>query len=104
MQTKPNVDRGQNFSSLPSITMIPFLAAGAANSGEVKMRISRGLRLAIKKMGTKGKLAKALGIREQSINRWRAIPRKRVLSIHIATGIPVEDLYDLKSWYDRLRS
>ncbi len=59
--------------------------------------VSRGLRLAIKKMGSKRQLAAALGIREQSINNWKAIPRKRVVSIHKVTGIPIDVLFQVKA-------
>ena len=61
------------------------------------MRISKGLRLAIKKMGTRQALADALGIRIQSMTRWKAIPRRRVMSVHKVTGIPIDLLHQVKA-------
>ena len=60
-------------------------------------RLSKGLRAAIYEAGTKRKLAAAIGIREQSLNKWKDIPRKRIMAVHRATGVPLEilapDLY-----------
>jgi DNA-binding transcriptional regulator YdaS (Cro superfamily) len=56
-----------------------------------------GLRAAIKAAGTKYRLAKSIGIRPQTVQRWRRIPAERVLEIETALLIDREvlrsDLY-----------
>lgn len=65
--------------------------------------MSTGLRLAIREAGIRsgcdprritieGKkwLADGLGIKAQSINDWKRIPRTRLLMVHHLTGIPLE--------------
>ena len=51
-----------------------------------------GVDLAIKRVGTKEILAELLGIKVQSINHWRRVPRGRVMKIHELTGIPLRKL------------
>ena len=67
--------------------------------------MSSGLRFAILKAGElsgcdprayyiRGKywLAEGLGIKVQSLNQWKKIPRNRVMMVHRLTGIPLEKL------------
>ncbi len=76
-------------------------------AGKKKIRAKRdlGLRLAIREAAkragvdpkyheTKGKvaLAEGLGIKVQSLNHWRRVPRDRVMMVHILTGVPLEKL------------
>jgi len=69
-----------------------------------KRRRSKAVRLAIQAAGKlpgpgnpKKKLAAAIGVAEQSINKWTRIPRPRIMAVHRATGLPLEvlapDLY-----------
>ena len=53
-------------------------------------RISKGLRLAIKRAGSVGQLARLLGIQAQSINNWKRVPRHRIMAVEAATGVPKE--------------
>ena len=48
--------------------------------------------LAIERAGGVSRLARALGIRYQSIQIWRRIPADRIVAIEGATGIPREQL------------
>ena len=52
--------------------------------------------MAIKAIGLKA-LAAGLGIREQSINNWRRVPRGRIMQVERLTGVSREllapDLY-----------
>ena len=55
-------------------------------------RIQGALRRAIKQAGGKKALAAALGIREQSINNWRRVPRGRILDVERLSGVSRADL------------
>ncbi len=71
-----------------------------------KRLMDSGLRLAIRaaaiRAGVKEKkwyrsrgkvaLAEGLGIKVQSINAWKRIPRDRVMMVHIVTGLPLSTL------------
>ena len=50
-------------------------------------RIQGALRKALKAAGGRKALAKALGIREQSINNWRRVPRGRILDVERISGV-----------------
>jgi hypothetical protein len=60
-------------------------------------RVSTAVRLAIQAAGSKlpgkgsgkKKLAEAIGVAEQSINKWTKIPRPRIMAVHRATGLPL---------------
>jgi DNA-binding transcriptional regulator YdaS (Cro superfamily) len=54
--------------------------------------MSKGLRQAIDAVGSVHKLARALGIRQQSLWKWREVPTERILDVERATGIPREEL------------
>ena len=54
--------------------------------------VDRGLRLAVRKLGSKAELARQLGITAQSINQWRRIPRKHLALVNHLTGIPMDRL------------
>ena len=66
--------------------------------GSKRARRSAGLTLAINAMPgssytrRKVALAEALGIRVQSLNHWKRVPRARLMAVHRATGISLEDL------------
>lgn len=55
-------------------------------------KISRAVTKAIKAAGSAKALALALGVKEQSVNKWWRIPRNRIAAVHKATGIPLEEL------------
>lgn len=63
---------------------------------KVNTRMQPGLRKAIAAMpgktfgARKRALAEALDISVQSINNWRRVPRKRIVSIERITGVPRE--------------
>lgn len=46
-----------------------------------------GLELAIKAAGSKAALADLLGIRPQSVSKWKKIPISRMLEIEKCTGV-----------------
>lgn len=48
--------------------------------------------MAVAKAGGMHALARALGIKFQSIQKWKKIPAERVLTIEHITGIPREKL------------
>jgi DNA-binding transcriptional regulator YdaS (Cro superfamily) len=50
------------------------------------------LKRAIAKAGGQRALARLLGIREQSLHQWKAVPAHRILDIERVTGIPREEL------------
>jgi len=54
---------------------------------ERRQDIDEGLRLAIKAVGTRYKLAKLLGIWPSSVMRWRTVPTDRILEVERVTGI-----------------
>ena len=66
--------------------------------GSKRARRSAGLTSAINAMpGTsytrrKVALAEALGIRVQSLNHWKRVPRARLMAVHRASGISLEEL------------
>ena len=66
--------------------------------GSKRARRSKGLTLAINAMPgssytrRKVALAEALGIRVQSLNHWKRVPRARLMAVHRSTNIPLEDL------------
>lgn len=50
------------------------------------------LKRAIARAGGMRALGRLLGIREQSISQWKAVPAHRIVAIEAATGIPREEL------------
>jgi DNA-binding transcriptional regulator YdaS (Cro superfamily) len=52
----------------------------------------KGLQRAIEAAGSARKLAKLLGIRQQSVWKWKQIPAHHILTIEAATGVPREEL------------
>lgn len=57
----------------------------------------KGLRKAIKAVGTATNLATMLGIKPMSVSRWKnryqgVVPADRVLQIYTATGVPPHEL------------
>ena len=60
-----------------------------------------GLKRAALAAGGKSALARLLGITPQALNKWRRVPRKRILQIERLTGVPREklapDLYRRRS-------
>jgi DNA-binding transcriptional regulator YdaS (Cro superfamily) len=48
--------------------------------------------MATAKVGGESALARALGIKVQSVQKWKKIPAERVLDVEYATGIPREQL------------
>ena len=62
-------------------------------------RLSKGLRLAIASaaklhagMSGKRALAHSLGIKEQSLNYWKTVPRRHIMAVERLTGVPKEIL------------
>ena len=53
-------------------------------------RIAKGVRLAIAAAGGKKILAAKLGIREQSLNNWKRVPRERIMQVEEITGVSRE--------------
>jgi len=51
-----------------------------------------GLEKAIKAKGSRGKLAKAIGLSRAAVYKWQRIPAERVVDVEKATGIPREKL------------
>jgi DNA-binding transcriptional regulator YdaS (Cro superfamily) len=51
-----------------------------------------GVERAIKAAGSMRKLAKLLGIRQQSVCKWKKIPAHHILEIERLTGVPREEL------------
>ena len=63
------------------------------------------LELAIKAIGGRGPLARAVGLSRAAIYKWTRIPAERVVSVETATGIPREKLRpDLYADKRRLKS
>ena len=56
------------------------------------MRNQTAIKLAVTKAGGYAALARALGVKYQSIQRWKKIPAERVRAVELATGIPREQL------------
>jgi DNA-binding transcriptional regulator YdaS (Cro superfamily) len=53
------------------------------------MRMKKSpLERAVEAAGSKSALARALGLKVQSIQQWRRIPAERVLDVERATGVP----------------
>jgi DNA-binding transcriptional regulator YdaS (Cro superfamily) len=52
------------------------------------MTPSEALREAIRRAGNQNRLAIALGIDRQAVNRWRVVPYKRTLEVERLTGVP----------------
>jgi DNA-binding transcriptional regulator YdaS (Cro superfamily) len=48
--------------------------------------------MATAKVGGESALARALGIKVQSVQKWKKIPAERVVAVEQATGIPREQL------------
>ena len=59
--------------------------------------MDKGLRLAITAAGSKGQLARALGLTRQALTPWRQVPLRHLLAIERITKVPREllrpDLY-----------
>lgn len=51
-----------------------------------------GLKRAAKAAGSLAALARLLGITSQSLQKWKRVPRKRILQIEKLTGVPREKL------------
>lgn len=51
-------------------------------------RQSLGVKRAIKGAGGRRALARGLGITVQSVNKWRRVPRKRIVQIEKLFGVP----------------
>jgi DNA-binding transcriptional regulator YdaS (Cro superfamily) len=51
-----------------------------------------GLKAAVKAMGTRYALAKALGVEPSTVQRWQRIPAERVVEVERVTGVPREQL------------
>ena len=64
------------------------------SSGEARKTkyIQSGFRLAVKKMGGKAALARALGVTPPAVTLWRRIPRRHLATVAALTGIPLEKL------------
>ena len=58
----------------------------------MRKKYPQGVRRAIKAAGGLSSLARALKITAQSIQKWKRVPRKRILQIEAATGVPREKL------------
>jgi len=58
----------------------------------IHKKTPRGLKAAAKAAGSLAALARLLGIKAQSLQKWRRIPRKRILQIERLTGVPREKL------------
>lgn len=56
------------------------------------MNEDHGVRLAIKAISSRRKLAKLLGITPQAIMQWKRIPADRLIEIEAVTGVPREKL------------
>jgi DNA-binding transcriptional regulator YdaS (Cro superfamily) len=52
----------------------------------------RGLRRAIEAAGSFGRLARLVGVSQQTVSRWQRIPAERVLQIEELTGVAREHL------------
>jgi DNA-binding transcriptional regulator YdaS (Cro superfamily) len=50
------------------------------------------VKLAVAEAGGFSALGRAIGVKYQSIQRWKKIPAERVLAVERATGIPKERL------------
>jgi DNA-binding transcriptional regulator YdaS (Cro superfamily) len=48
--------------------------------------------MATAKVGGESALARALGIKVQSVQKWKKIPADRIIAVEQATGIPREQL------------
>ena len=46
-----------------------------------------GLLAAIAAAGSIGKLARALGLRQQAVQQWRSVPAGRIIAVEQATGV-----------------
>lgn len=64
----------------------------------LNLTMDEGLRLAVKAVGTKYRLAKLLGIQPASVLKWTRIPPNRIVEVERATGVDRTklrpDLYD----------
>ena len=47
---------------------------------------------AIKAVGNRSRLAKAIGLTREAVRRWTRVPAERVVAVEKATGVPREKL------------
>lgn len=56
-----------------------------------QMRLE-GVKKAVEAAGNRSKLARALGIKVQSIQQWTKIPDERLIEVEAVTGVPRAEL------------
>ncbi len=58
----------------------------------IHRKTPRGLILAARAAGSQAALARMIGVKAQSLQKWRRIPRKRIIQIERLTHVPREKL------------